>query len=140
MPTRRPNYRLAKIHRSYTVEEAATLLGAHRNTVRRWIKTGLPTLDQNRPILIRGQALSDFLKSRREKNKQICQPGEMYCLRCRVPRSPAGDMADYQPLTDTLGNLSGICPVCDAMIYRRVNPTRLEQVRGKLHVTIPLAL
>jgi excisionase family DNA binding protein len=140
MPTRRPNYRLAKIHRSYTVEEAANLFGAHRNTVRRWIKTGLPTLDQNRPILIRGQALSDFLKARREKNKQTCQPGEMYCLRCRVPRSPAGDMADYKPLTDTLGNLTGICPVCHTMIYRRVNPVRLEQVRGKLQVTMPLAL
>jgi hypothetical protein len=29
-----PNYRRAKIHRNYTVEEAARVLGVHRNTVR----------------------------------------------------------------------------------------------------------
>ena len=140
MSTRRPNHRLVKIHRTYSVEEVANLFGAHRNTVRRWIKVGLSTIDHRRPILIQGQVLSDFLKLRREKNKQTCQPGEIYCVRCRAPRSPAGDMADYQPLTDSLGNLTGICPVCDAMIYRRVNPARLEQVRGKLQVTIPVAL
>ena len=140
MPTRRPNYRLVKIHRTYSVEEAAALFGAHRNTVRSWIKAGLSTTDQRRPILIRGQALSDFLQARRAKNKQTCQPGECYCVRCRVPRSPAGDMADYQPLTDTSGNLMGICPVCEAMMYRRVNLGRLEQVRGNLQVTMPQAL
>jgi excisionase family DNA binding protein len=140
VPSRRPNHRLVKIHRSYSVEEAAALFGTHRNTIRRWIKAGLPVIDQRRPVLMQGQALTDFLQARRAKSKQTCQPGEIYCVRCRVPRSPAGEMADYQPLTDTLGNLTGICPVCEAMIYRRVNATRLEQVRGKLQVTMPLAL
>ena len=140
MSTRRPNHRLVKIHRTYSVEEVANLFGAHRNTVRQWIKIGLPVIDQRRPTLVQGQALSNFLQARRLKNKQTCKPGEIYCVRCRAPRNPAGDIADYQALTDTLGNLTGICPVCDAMIYRRVNSTRLEQVRGKLQVTMPLAL
>ena len=140
MSTRRPNHRLVKIHRTYSVEEVANLFGAHKNTVRQWIKIGLPIIDQRRPILMRGQALFDFLKARRLKNKQTCKPGEIYCVRCRAPRNPAGDMADYHALTDTLGNLTGICPVCDAMIYRTVNSTRLEQVRGNLQVTLPVAL
>ena len=38
---RHPNYRLVKIHHSYTVEEIARLFGSHRNTVRRWLKLGL---------------------------------------------------------------------------------------------------
>jgi hypothetical protein len=49
MPIRRPNPRLAKIHRSYTVEESATLFGVHRNTVREWVRRGLPTSDRKRP-------------------------------------------------------------------------------------------
>src|SRR5208283_1015117 len=119
MRKRRPNYRLVKIHRSYTVEEIARLFGTHKNTVRAWVKAGLPTCDSKRPILILGRELAGYLKARRTKNKQPCQPGEFYCLRCRVPKRPAGDMADYLPTNESLGNLEGICPDCGAMIYRR---------------------
>ena len=137
---RHPNPRLAKIHRNYTVEEVAALFGTHRNTVRQWVKQGLPTTDDRRPMLILGADLVAFLQARRAKNKRNCQPGEMYCVRCRVPRAPGGDMADYLPDTATLGNLIGICSVCDAMMYRRTSLARIEQVRGKLVITLPQAL
>ena len=137
---RHPNHRLAKIHRSYTVAEIADLLGKHRHTVREWIKRGLPTLDGQRPTLILGRDLSAFLQARRTKNKRSCLPGEIYCVRCRTPRSPAGDMAEYQPLTSTLGNLVGICSSCESLMYRRVNVAKLEQVQGKLDVLLPQAL
>ncbi|MEO7863683.1 MAG: helix-turn-helix domain-containing protein, partial [Nitrospirales bacterium] len=42
MRTRHPNPRLVKIHRNYTVEEIANLFGIRRNTVREWVKRGLP--------------------------------------------------------------------------------------------------
>ena len=45
MGARRPNPKLAKIHRTYTVEEVARLYDVHRNTVRQWIKDGLPSMD-----------------------------------------------------------------------------------------------
>ena len=140
MATRHPNHRLAKIHRNYTVEEIATLFTVHRNTVREWVKRGLPTSDQQRPMLILGRDLAAFLQAQRLKNKRTCQPGEIYCVRCRVPRNPAGDLAEYQPVTTTLGNLVGICPDCESMMYRRVNLAKLEQVRGKLDITMPQAL
>jgi hypothetical protein len=135
-PKRRPNHRLVKIHRSYTVEEAALLFGSHKNTVRAWIKSGLPVSDARRPILILGRDLAAFLQLRRAKKKRPCGPGEMYCMRCRVPRTPAGCIAEYQPRTESLGNLVGICPECEAMMYRRVSFTKLEQVRGRLDVSI----
>jgi hypothetical protein len=140
MSKRHPNHRLAKIHRNYTVEEVASLFHVHRNTVRQWIKSGLPTSDKRRPLLILGADLVAFLRARRAKNKRTCQPGEMYCLRCRAPRAPAGDMADYQPLTVAHGNLIGMCPACEAMMYRRVCLARIEQVRGILEVSFPQVL
>lgn len=139
MPTRHPNHRLVKIHRNFTVEEIARLFGKHRNTVREWIKRGLPVIDGKRPALILGSALLAFLQARRLKNKQTCKHGEIYCVRCRAPKRPAGGMAEYRPLTGALGNLVGICPTCESMIYRRVNPARLEQVSGNLDVSLPMA-
>jgi hypothetical protein len=133
---RRPNHRRVKIHRSYTVEGAAIALGIHRNTVRRWLKENLPAIDQRRPTLILGRDLADFLKSRRLKNKRPCQPGEIFCVQCRAPVKPAGNMADCQPATGTLGTLIGICPHCGILIYRRVNMVKLDQIRGQLDITI----
>ncbi len=132
----RANPRLAKIHRSYTVEEAAKLFDVHRNTVRHWIKQGLPTNDGKRPTLILGGDLRAFLHFRRVKRKRPCKPGEIYCVRCRVPRRPAGAMADYQPSSVLLGNLIGICPSCDGLMYRSVNIEKIDQVRGDVEVTI----
>ena len=135
MRKRRPNYRLVKIHRCYTVEEAARLLGTHKNTVRAWVRAGLPTCDSKRPTLIRGRDLAAYLQARRTKNKRPCQPGEIFCVRCRAPKQPAGDMAEYQPITEQLGNLEGICPDCDLMIYRRASMAKLAEIRGNLDIT-----
>ncbi len=140
MRKRHPNPRLAKIHRNYTVDEVAHLFGIHKNTVRDWVKRGLPTSDGRRPMLILGRELVAFLSARRTKNKRTCQPGEIYCVRCRSPRAPAGDMVDYMPVTATLGNLVAICSACETMMYRRVSLAKLEQVRGNLDITMPQAL
>ena len=137
MGTRHPNYKLAKIHRSYAVEEIATLFSVHRNTVREWVKRGLPPTDGKRPMLIQGGDLIAFLKARRLKNKRPCAPGQIYCVRCRNPQYPLGSMAEYRPLSGLLGNLMGICPACECMMYRRVNRTRLETIRGELDVSFP---
>lgn len=139
MRKRRPNPRLVKIHRNYTVEEVATLFSIHRNTVRDWVKRGLPTNDDRRPMLILGRDLIVFLRTNRQKHRRRCKPGELYCVRCRAPRSPAGDMADYQTQTSTLGNLIAICSACDAMMYRRVSLATLEQVRGNVAVRMTQA-
>lgn len=139
MPKRRPNYRLAKIHRSYTVEEAARLFGVHKNTVRAWVKAGLPTCDSKRPTLILGRELAAYLQARRTKNKQHCKPGEIYCVRCRAPKRPAGNMADYEPITTGLGMLSGICPVCGGMIYQRASRAKLPEISAKLDITFTVA-
>lgn len=134
MAQRLPNPRRVKIHRSYTVEEIARLYGLHRNTVRQWIKHGLPVCDDQRPRLILGSALRAYLTAKREKNKRPCKPGELYCVRCRIPQAPALGMADYLPLTPTSGNLMGICPCCDALMHRRVSLAKLATVCGELQV------
>ena len=140
MKKRLHNPNLAKIHRSYTVEEAADLYGVYKGTVRAWIKAGLPVLNDKRPMLILGSCLNAFHQARRTKNKQKCQPGEIYCVRCRAPKAPAGNMADYRIITEKIGNLVAICPDCDKIINRRVSLAKLELVSGNLDISMPQAL
>jgi hypothetical protein len=137
---RHHNHRLVKIHRSYTVEETAKLFDIHKNTVRRWIKEGLAPVDDRRPLLILGHDLAAFLQARRAKNKQTCKPGELYCVRCRAPKTPAGNMAEYSPITEKYGNLIAICPDCNAMMNRHVSMARIGEFRTKMDISFPVAL
>ena len=134
------NHRQVKIRRTYTVGEIAHLLAIHKNTVREWINAGLPTIDDRRPILILGFDLIAFLRARRARNKRPCSPGQMYCFRCRTPKIPAGDMAEYVAITEKVGNLTAICPDCTSMIHRLVSWAKLEDFRAKMDITFPQAL
>lgn len=140
MRKRHPNPRLAKIHRNYTVEEIAALYNIHKNTVRVWIKAGLATTDDKRPMLVLGHDLVAFIQARRAKNKQTCKPGELFCVRCRAPKYPSGDMAEYKPVTEKFGNLIGICPDCNIIMNRRVSLAKIDQIRGKVDISFPEAV
>ena len=115
------------------------LFNVHKNTVRNWLKQGLEPIDGQRPTVIRGEEIRRFLAERRARSKQTCGPGRIYCLPCRAPKVPAGKMAECVATGDTTGTLRGICPDCDRMIYRRVNPQKIDAVRGDLDVTVTQA-
>lgn len=127
------------MHRNYLIEEVACLLDVHRNTVRNWIKAGLETCDRGRPTLIRGRALQNFLVERRVQAKRPLSPGQLYCLRCRTPRQPAGGMLDYLPAARGSGNLTAICEGCSCLMYRRVRRADIDKVRGDFIVAFPEA-
>ena len=86
--------------------------------------------------MIRGEELRRFLSERRIKRKRPTPLGMIFCLRCREPRRPALDMAEYVPLAPAFGNLQGLCPVCEGMLFRRVNLAKLDAVSAGLDVTI----
>ena len=138
--SKRINPNLVKIHRSYTVEEVASLLSVHKNTVRIWIKGGLSVNDNKRPTLILGSELKLYLQSKRSKNKRKCKPFEIYCVRCRAPQTPANKMVDYEPMTNSTGRLIGICPTCDVIINKYFSVANIEGISDKLDITLPKAL
>ena len=136
---RHPNYRLAKIHRSYTVEEVALLFDRHTNTVRGWIREGLQPIDDRRPTLIHGRVLAGFLRQRRLRGKRPCPPGQLFCFKCRSPRPPDGGLVDYLPMTDIAGNIRAICPKCGTFMHRRVALANLATVCAGLDIAFPQA-
>jgi len=134
---RRLNPYLAKMHRNYTVEEVTSLFGVHKNSVRAWIKAGLPVCDARRPVLILGMDLRNYLQGKRSERRRRCGVGELYCLHCRKPRWPAEGMVDYIPMTAATGRLNALCPVCTAVMNRYVGAKDLDEIRAKLDVRVP---
>jgi excisionase family DNA binding protein len=137
--SRKPNRQCVKIHRNYTVEETARTLGVAKGTVRRWIKGGLPALTDRKPTLILGSDLTQYL-SARGAPRQTCERHECYCVKCRAPRKPAGDMAEYVPLTPTVGNLRAMCPTCGTLIHKRMRLDALEPISRILDLTFAQAV
>ena len=121
------------------MEEAARLLRVHKNTVRAWIKTGLQSIDERRPMLILGRDLARFLHERRQRSRKRCQPGQLYCVRCRAPKEPAARSAEYVPMTAGSGNIRGRCGTCGTVMWRRVSLRNLTDVTGALEVAFPQA-
>ena len=139
MAKRKINYRLVKTHRSYTVEEIARRFGCHKNTVRNWQRLGLKPVDDCRPVIFEGAVLAKFLQSQSAQRKRPLAPGQIYCLTCRAPKAPAGEMVEYVPITEERGNLRGICPDCERLIHRLTSYAKLKAVSGGLSVSITQA-
>lgn len=118
--------RRAKVHRSYSIAEAALRFGVHRNTVRHWIKGGLPTVRCGRLVLILGRHLRPFLAERQASRRRACGTGQMFCLRCREPRSALSGTVRAVAAMATSVNLAGRCAVCDARMHRRVRISDLQ--------------
>jgi hypothetical protein len=133
---RRPNPKRAKLHHCYTVEETARLFDKHPHTVRQWFKAGLPTVDDRRPLLIRGRDLRAFLESRRASKRQPCPPGTLYCFSCREPRRPALAMADFEVREHGVGNLRALCESCGGVMHRCANEARLKEILPGIEVRI----
>lgn len=134
MPNR-PSWNRVKIHRSYTVDEAARALGVCKATVRRWIKTkGLPLIDKARPALILGRDLIAFGKAQK-RPRQKCELDQAYCLSCRAPQKAAlGRMEIIQANTRT-ANVRMRCETCTSRMHKRFSWRDLTQISARAYVS-----
>jgi hypothetical protein len=114
-----------KANRSYTVEELADTVHVTPQTVRGWIKRGLPALTGQRPFLVLGWACKEFLAGANSARKRPLDLGEFFCLGCKCPRGAAMGMADYEPLLPGRGLLRAFCKVCERSCTRVIGSTSL---------------
>jgi hypothetical protein len=135
---RNHNPNTCKIHRSYTVEEAALLYEVHKRTVRNWIIKGLPICDDKRPLLILGTDLRQFLKQKRQTNKRKCKPSELYCLKCREPRIPDHSTLEFIEETNTKGRVIATCSVCNSLMNKYFSLKNITSIQRDLAVILPL--
>ncbi|MBO9420317.1 helix-turn-helix domain-containing protein [Labrenzia sp. R4_2] len=116
-----------KSNRSYSVDEAAEIVGVTVQTIRAWLKQGLRCLNASRPTLILGADLKDFLKERTAKNALTLSVGEFKCFRCKAPKTPAFNLATYHPFCASQGRLQAFCPTCEGPMSRIVGSADLPR-------------
>jgi len=136
---KRINPRLAKKHRSYSVQELADKLGVHKHTVRGWLKKGLPAIYGAKPTLILGSEFQEWWGKQRKAAKRPCKPGQMYCFKCREPKRPALGMVEYTATNAATGNLKAICETCETMMHQRARLANLAAKMPDMEVQITQA-
>lgn len=134
--SRRYNHRNLRIHRNYTYGEISRKLHISKKTIRNWIVKGLPVLNDQRPFLIQGKDLVDFLKHRRVPQRP-CALNELYCFKCRCPNKPFEAIAEYLPLTPLSGQLKANCASCKTVTYKNISLAQVDLIESEIKVNFP---
>ena len=135
--SKRFNSRGLSKHRSYTIEEAATIIGASDQTLRTWDKGGgLDVMKSQRPHMVHGAVLIAYLEARKPKKRPPLPPGEFDCWTCKTRGKPFGMMADYIPLAPNNGRLQALCGHCEGEVGTMVGTARLAKYSAILQVAI----
>ncbi len=124
-----------KSFRCYTVQEAADISGVSTHTIRIWGKNGLRIMDSTRPVLIRGDDLSTYIKAQRATRKVPTAPHQIYCVGCGGARHPAENMADCV-ITGKRAQLIALCEVCEAVLSKPVSQSQITELAKTLDLTI----
>lgn len=117
-----PKYSLNKIRRkyTYTAQDIADLYGIGLHTVFRWIKNqGLVRIPKTKKYYVHGSELYTFIKRKNAKNKRPCKDNEIYCFKCRCPRTPNTDI--IKPLPNKTVRVLGNCGTCNTKMNKVIS-------------------
>lgn len=127
------NPRLVKQYRSYTVEQICDLFKEkklHPQTVRDWVKSnGLQTVAQ-KPIVIYGAVLKDFIEKRNTGHKKQLEFNQFKCLKCQEIIVPQNNTISTNKNKSGSINATAICPACHSKttrFYRQNEQAKLEE-------------
>ncbi|SFD85076.1 MerR family transcriptional regulator [Roseivivax sediminis] len=112
-----------KANRNYEIEECAEALGVTPQTVRQWIRQGLPALTERRPYLVLGWQVKGWLGARQVSRSRPLQDGEFFCLTCKEPRRAAFGLTERTETADGRPVLTGFCERCEALCRRFLSRT-----------------
>jgi len=110
---------------TYTIAEAAEVLGVSIAAIRNWVKQGLPIETGQRPFLIYGVDLREFIRSQKQARRYTLRDGELGCFSCDASRPPLNGLVVYAVQTTKTGRLSGVCSVCGGKCSRIVSNAQL---------------
>jgi len=119
------NLRLIKHRESYSFRQISEVLIVHPRTIQEWRKEGLKTISTEKPFLVMGYDLKEFLKARSKDRKTKLKENEFYCTRCRKAVESNNNQVSIRKLDKTIGKqgfnglaVQGICQTCGAKLNK----------------------
>lgn len=132
---RKPNYKRIKATELYYVDELATTLDVHANTIGNMMKDGMRIIEGSYPYIIRGQFAIDYLKERRKKVETKLQQDEFLCFGCgRKPSKAKHDFVTLQITAPKTGSLKAICCVCGTALNRKISLEDLPKFQKIMNI------
>ena len=136
------NPRLIKHRESYTLKQISETLSVHQRTVQEWRYEGLKTISLEKPFLVMGYDLKEFLAKKIQSRKIKLQPNQFYCTKCRKAVTSKSDEVFLYDLHKTIGKqefkgliVKGICNNCDSKLNRFSHEGKLEEIQNTFSIT-----
>jgi hypothetical protein len=126
---RKYNTNLIKETLNYSIYGIASLFVVHRATVRQWLKEGLPMIDNHKPFIVLGSDLKEFIKKRQGNRKTKCNDNELFCCKCRKPRTSWENLVDLKILNERRLLIIGICSQCDTRMNKLSSLKKLDEIK-----------
>jgi len=125
--SKRANPMAVKAALTYEVGEAALALGISKATIRNWIRNGLPVMSKQKPYLILGQALRDYIRAMSQAAKSPLAQNELYCVSCKSAQPPQDLIVEVVPNNSQTIRLKGVCSDCGGAASRIVSKNKTQQ-------------
>jgi hypothetical protein len=127
---------------AYDIDEICTTfsdLGLHPQTVRKWRKNGLKTIDGGKPALIYGNDLIVFLKDKNTENKCITEFDQLFCMACKDARHVFQNKIIAKQ-KQTLLKVSGLCRKCKTTMFQNYKLSDFPRLRKSFDLVEVLEL
>lgn len=118
---------------AYDIDDVCALFsdpGLHVQTVRKWIKNGLSTIDAGKPALVYGYDLIAYLKKNNTVNKRKTAFDQLYCMGCQDARCIFRNKIVVEQKSQSL-KVQGICRECKKSMFQNYKLQDLSALKKK---------
>lgn len=124
---------------SYDIEELCDLLSVHSQTIRDWIRNGLPINKGSGVTLVYGNDLKNFLGNLNKSQKRPTNFDQMLCMSCKDAKDPFRKQICLKHENKLL-KAKAICRDCKKPMYRNYKLDHWPKLREIFHVVDVLEL
>ena len=135
------NIRLIKHRESYSLKQISETLKVHQRTVQEWRHEGLTTISTEKPFLVMGYDLKEFLNRKLQSKKIKLEANQFYCTKCRNAVITINNKVHLASLNKTIGNqgfnglmIKGICQKCGTKLNKFSHDGRLQELKDTFSI------